>query len=188
MPAMPSIHPSPSEVVPSTLVPWLALAPLAVGASTLPAALVLAAAVPAVVVAGRALAALAERVLPGQALRPVALLATAALIGVVALGLRALWPALGDTPYLLLPLALATALPIVPASADGTAGAVMRDGLRLGTRFAVVVAATALARAALEPVLPLLGRPAGVLVLTGLVLAAAQWLDQRRAPAAESRP
>ena len=185
---MPSIHPSPSEVVPSTLVPWLALAPLAVGASTLPAALVLAAAVPAVVVAGRALAALAARVLPEPALRPVALLATAALIGVVALGLRALWPALGDTPYLLLPLALATALPIVPASADGTAGAVVRDGLRLGARFAVVVAATALARAALEPVLPLLGRPAGMLVLTGLVLAAAQWLDQRRAPAAESRP
>lgn len=184
---MPSIHTSPSEALPSTLVPWLALAPLAVGASTLPAALVLAAVVPAVVVAGRALAALASRMLPGPALRAVALLATAALIGVVALGMRALWPSLGDTPYLLLPLALATALPIVPASADGTAGAVVREGLRLGARFAVVVAATALARAALAPALPLLGRPAGVLVLTGLVLAAAQWIAGRRAPAADSR-
>ena len=171
-----------------TLVQWLALAPLVVGTATLPAALALAVLVPVVVVSGRLLAQLATRALPASARLPVALLATAALIGVVALGLRAAWPGLGDSPYWLLPIALACALPLTNESAEASAGPVLRDGFKLGLRFAAVVAVTAIARFAFEPALPLLGRPAGALLLTGLVIAVAQWLVERRALATGSAP
>ena len=185
---MPTAHSTARDTSHPTLVQWLALAPLAVGAATLPAALALAVLVPAVVVAGRALARLTSQALPSPARLPVALLATAALIGVAALGLRAAWPGLGNAPWLLLPIALACALPLTSEPADRSAGSALRDGLMLSLRFAAVVAITAVARAALEPALSLLGRPAGVLVLTGLVVAAAQWLSGRRAPTAGSAP
>lgn len=185
---MPTAHSTARDTSHPTLVQWLALAPLAAGAATLPAALALAVLVPAVVVAGRALARLTSQALPAPARLPVATLATAALIGVAALGLRATWPGLGNTPWLLLPIALACALPLASEHTDGSASSALREGSRLGLRFAVVVAVTALARSALEPMLPLLGRPAGVLVLTGLVVAAAQWLVGRRAPTAGSAP
>ena len=188
MNAMPTAHATARDTGHPTLVQWLALAPLVVGAATLPAALALAVLVPVVVVTGRALAALVSRALPAPARLPVALLATAALIGVAALGLRAAWPDLGNGPWLLLPIALACALPLTIEPADGTADAAPSDGLKLGLRFATVVAVTALMRSAVEPALPLLGRPAGVLVLTGLVVAAAQWLAGRRAPSARSVP
>jgi hypothetical protein len=63
---------------------------------------------------------------------------------------------------------------------------VLRDGIRLGGRFALVLAALACARWTLEPVLPLLGRPAGVLILTGLPLACLQRLAGRRTPSADA--
>jgi hypothetical protein len=138
------------------------------------------------VVAGRWLTALAARVLPAPARLPVALLATAAAIGVVALGIRVAGPDLGDAPYLLLPLALACALPLAHGDAVPAPGRVLRDGIRLGGRFALVLAALASARWTLEPVLPLLGRPAGVLILMGLLLAFVQWFAGRRAPSADA--
>ena len=188
MDAMPTTHATASDAVHPTLVQWLALAPLAVGAAALAEALALAVLVPAVVVAGRLLAGMVSRALPAPARLPVVLLATAALIGVAALGLRAAWPGLGNAPWMLLPIALACALPLKSEPADGNTGSALRDGLALGLRFAAVVAVTAVARAALEPALPMLGRPAGVLVLTGLVVAAAQWLAGRRAPTARTAP
>jgi Na+-translocating ferredoxin:NAD+ oxidoreductase RnfE subunit len=183
---LPSLPTAPDAGQP-TMVQWFALAPLVVGAATLPAALVLALAVPAVVVIGRLLAGPASRAMPAQARLPVTLLAVASAIGVAVLGLRAAWPGLGDAPGWLLPLALACALPLTPGDPDKTFDFAVRDGLRLGARFALVVAAIAILRSALEPVLPLLGRPAGVLVLTGLVLAAAQWF-RGRGTATESAP
>ena len=176
---------SPSDALHPTLVQWLALAPLLVGASRVPAALVLALAVPAVVVTGHALAAMAARVAPGPARLPVGLLASGAVIGVAVLGLRAAWPGLGDAPYLLLPLALACALPFSAGGVDGSVDPSPRDALLLGVRFALLVAATAVARWALEPALPLMGRPAGAMILAGLVLAAAQWYGGRRSSPAE---
>ena len=176
---------SPSDALHPTLVQWLALAPLLVGASRVPAALVLALAVPAVVVTGHALAAMAARAVPGPARLPVGLLASGAVIGVAVLGLRAAWPGLGDAPYLLLPLALACALPFSAGGVDGSVDPSPRDALLLGVRFALLVAATAVARWALEPALPLMGRPAGAMILAGLVLAAAQWFDGRGASPAE---
>ena len=174
-----------SDALHPTLVQWLALAPLLIGASGLPAALVLALAVPAVAVAGQALAAMAARVAPGPARLPIGLLASGAVIGVAVLGLRAAWPGLGDAPYLLLPLALACALPLGADGAGVSVSPSPRDALLLGFRFALVVAATAVVRWALEPALPLVGRPAGAMILAGLVLAAAQWYGGRRASPAE---
>ena len=188
MDAMPTTQSTARDAVHPTLVQWLALAPLVVGTATLPAALALAVLVPVVVVSGQLLAGLAARALPAPARLPVALLATAALIGVAALGLRATWPGLGNASWLLLSIALACALPLTNELADGSASSALREGFKLGLRFAAVAAITALARFALEPALPLLGRPAGVLVLTGLVVAAAQWLAGWRAPAAGSAP
>ena len=188
MNAMPPVDSTARDAVQPTLVQWLALAPLVVGTATLPAALALAVLVPVVVVTGRLLAGLAARAMPAPARLPVALIATAALIGVVALGLHAAWPSLGDAPYWLLPIALTCALPLTNESAEASAGPVLRDGFKLGLRFAAVVAVTAIARFAFEPALPLLGRPAGALLLTGLVIAVAQWLVERRALATGSAP
>ena len=188
MNAMPPVDSTARDAVQPTLVQWLALAPLVIGTATLPAALALAALVPVVVVTGRLLAGLTARAMPAPARLPVALIATAALIGVVALGLRATWPGLGDSTYWLLPLALAYALPLSSEAADEAVGWALSNGLKLGLRFAAVVAITALVRSALEPALPLLGRPAGALVLTGLVVAAAQWLLGRLAQTARSAP
>ena len=185
---MPPVDSTARDAGQPTLVQWLALAPLVVGTATLPAALALAVLVPVVVVTGRLLAGLATSAMPAPARLPVALIATAALIGVVALGLRAAWPSLGNPPFWLLPLALACVLPLTSDTADGAIGWALSDGLKLGPQFAAVVAVTALVGYSLEPALPLLGRPAGVLVLTGLVIAAAQWLLGRRAQTARSAP